>query len=428
MAPEAKFKETEIGMIPEDWNLLTVEEAIESIIDYRGKTPKKTNSGIPLITAKIVKNGRILEPNEFISPKDYESWMRRGLPKPGDVVITTEAPMGEVAQLDERKVALAQRLITLRGKKGVLHNNFLRFVLQSPSVMNELKKRESGTTVTGIKQKELRKALLPIPPHDEQIRISEILVGLDDKIELNHQMNSTLEQIAQTLFKRWFIDFEFPDENGNPYRSSGGRMVDSELGEIPEGWGVGKLGDIAEEKRKNVKVENINPETPYFGLEHIPRKSISLSDWGNASEIKSNKLIFEKDDILFGKIRPYFHKVGVAPIDGVCSTDIIVISPEKSYYSFVLSIVSSEKFVEYATQTSEGTKMPRANWKTLIKYPVVIPDKSTCKRYNEIVSDFVDIIQKNIFECKTLSQIRDSLLPKLMSGKIRVENNVGAKG
>src|SRR5690606_13060361 len=102
--------------------------AMESIIDYRGKTPKKTDSGIPLITAKIVKNGRILEPNEFISPQDYESWMRRGLPKPGDVVITTEAPMGEVAQLDERKVALAQRLITLRGKKGMLHNNFLRFV------------------------------------------------------------------------------------------------------------------------------------------------------------------------------------------------------------------------------------------------------------------------------------------------------------
>ncbi len=83
-------------------------------------------------------------------------------------------------------------------------------------------------------------------------------------------------------------------------------------------------------------------------------------------------------------------------------------------------MVSSEKFVEYATQTSEGTKMPRANWKTLIKYPVVIPNKSTSKRYNEIVSDFVYIIQKNIFECKTLSQIRDSLLPKLMSGKIKV--------
>jgi type I restriction enzyme S subunit len=87
-----------------------------------------------------------------------------------------------------------------------LHNNFLRFVLQSPTVENELKKRESGTTVTGIKQKELRKTLLPIPPYDEQIKISEILINLDDKIELNIKTNSTLEQISQALFKRWFID------------------------------------------------------------------------------------------------------------------------------------------------------------------------------------------------------------------------------
>ena len=92
-----------------------------------------------------------------------------------------------------------------------------------------------------------------------------------------------------------------------------------------------------------------------------------------------------------------------------------MISPEEDYYSFILSIVSSEKFVEYATQTSDGTKMPRANWKTLVKYPVVIPDKLTSKRYNEIVSAFVDIMHKNIFECKNISQIRDSLLPKLMS-------------
>ena len=262
---------------------------------------------------------------------------------------------------------------------------------------------------------------IPLPSLPEQKVIANVLSFFDDKIELNNKMNKTLEQIAQTLFKHWFIDFEFPDENGNPYKSSGGRMVDSELGEIPEGWRVGKLGEISDEKRKNIKIEDINSETPYFGLEHIPRKSISLSEWGSASEVSSNKLIFEKDDILFGKIRPYFHKVGVAPIDGVCSTDIIVISPKEEYYSFVLSIVSSEKFVEFATQTSEGTKMPRANWRTLIKYPVVIPDKLTSKKYNEIVLAFVETIQKNIFECKNLAQVRDSLLPKLMSGKIRVQ-------
>ena len=237
------FKETETGRIPAEWKLLTVEESTESIIDYRGKTPKKTCFGIPLITAKIVKNGRIAEPNEFIAENDYDTWMRRGIPKSGDVIITTEAPLGEVAQLNDRKIALAQRLIALRGKKGLLSNNFLRFVLQSPLVQNELRKRESGTTVVGIKQRELRKVLLPIPPYAEQEKISKILLCIDDKIELNRQMNTTLEQIGQAIFKHWFVDFEFPNEDDEPYRSSGGEMVDSELGVVPEGWGVGKIRD-----------------------------------------------------------------------------------------------------------------------------------------------------------------------------------------
>jgi len=99
-----------------EWTVRQIEDCMAALIDYRGKTPEKTSFGIPLITAKVVKGGRIETPNEFIAVDDYESWMRRGMPKPGDVVITTEAPWGEVAQLGQERVALAQRLIALRGK------------------------------------------------------------------------------------------------------------------------------------------------------------------------------------------------------------------------------------------------------------------------------------------------------------------------
>jgi len=395
----------------------------EVIVDCEHKTAPIQESGIPCIRTKNIFNGYLdLNGANKVSEDTYLLWTKRLEPCPRDIILAREAPVGEVGIVPKgERVCLGQRTVLIRPNKKLVDPYYLLYLLLTKEMKNEMNCKAEGSTVPHLNMSEIRSLNMPdLPSLAEQISISSIIRTLDDKIELNRQMNSTLEQIAQALFKRWFIDFEFPDENGNPYRSSGGRMVDSELGKIPEGWGVGKLGDIAEEIRKNVKVENINPETPYFGLEHIPRKSISLSDWGNANEISSNKLIFEKDNILFGKIRPYFHKVGVAPIDGVCSTDIIVISPEENYYSFVLSIVSSEKFVEYATQTSEGTKMPRANWRTLVKYPVAIPDKSISKRYNEVISDFVDIIQKNIFECKTLSQIRDSLLPKLMSGKIRV--------
>ena len=193
---------------PGAWKIQTIEDSMETIIDYRGKTPRKTKLGIPLITAKIVKNGRIMSPNEFIGPEDYDSWMRRGMPKVGDVVMTTEAPLGEIGQLDDCNVALGQRLITLRGKPELLNNTYLKFAMQSVFVQNQLRARSTGTTVIGVRQSELRKVEIPLPPLAEQQRIGHILGSLDDKIELNRQMNETLEAMARAIFKSWFVDFD----------------------------------------------------------------------------------------------------------------------------------------------------------------------------------------------------------------------------
>src|SRR5690606_39158567 len=161
------------------------EDCLDDLIDYRGKTPRKTNHGIPLITAKVVKSGRIETPDEFIAEEDYASWMTRGLPKIGDVVLTTEAPLGEVAQIKFLPVALAQRIVTLRGKPGLLDNCYLLYLLQSQEMQEKLVGRSSGTTVIGIKQSELRKIELALPPISEQRAIAHILGTLDDKIELN---------------------------------------------------------------------------------------------------------------------------------------------------------------------------------------------------------------------------------------------------
>ena len=141
---------------------------------------------------------------------NYDERMQRGIPKSGDVVITTEGPLGEVGQLDDRKLSIGQRLIALRGKKGLLDNTYLKFLLMSDYVQNQLLARQTGTTVSGIKQAELRKIDLLIPPITIQRRIAEILSALDDKIELNRQTNATLEAIAQAIFKEWFVDFNFP--------------------------------------------------------------------------------------------------------------------------------------------------------------------------------------------------------------------------
>lgn len=149
----------------EEWNEYLFEDVIEQFLDYRGKTPKKTESGIPLVTAKIVKGGRILEPNEFIAEENYDKWMRRGLPNYGDVVMTMEAPLGEVGQiLTKEKIALAQRIITLRGKEEMLNNTFLKYRIQSRQMQNRLKTHATGTTVRGIKSSVLKKLKIELPP------------------------------------------------------------------------------------------------------------------------------------------------------------------------------------------------------------------------------------------------------------------------
>jgi type I restriction enzyme S subunit len=418
--------------IAESWVALPLEACMTAIIDYRGKTPRKTTFGVPLITAKVIKNGRLLPPDEFISSDDFATWMSRGMPEKGDVVLTTEAPLGEVAQLDHQKVALAQRIVTLRGKPDLLDNTFLKFLFQSNEVQSELRARASGTTVVGIKQSELRKITLTLPPLSEQRRIAKILGDLDDKIELNRKMNETLEQMARALFKSWFIDFDPVRAKMEGRQPTGmdadtaalfpSRLVESELGLIPEGWEVGSLGDVASNPRRGVQPSEINPDTPYIALEHMPRRCIALGDWDNSADVASGKCAFKRGEILFGKLRPYFHKVGVAPLDGICSTDILVVAPiVPEWFGFVLGHISSDALIQFTDLASTGTKMPRTNWGDLSSFTTTLPPKPLAAAFTQQVKPMVERITTNIHQSRTLASLRDTLLPKLMKGEGRLK-------
>jgi len=415
-----------------EWRDVCLEDCMEAIIDYRGKTPKKTTSGVPLITAKIVKDGRLESPFEYIAENDYLPWMRRGFPKVGDVVMTTEAPLGEVAQLSDAKVALAQRVIILRGKPGVLDNTFLKFLFRSARVQERLHARASGSTVSGIRQSELRKVLLPLPTIGEQRAIAGILGALDDKIELNRKVSATLEATARALFKSWFVDFDsvrakaeggdtgLPPELAELFPKN---IEVSDRGDIPTGWRVGSLGDIAMNERRGISHTDIIEGTPYIGLEHMPRRSIALEHWGHASHLESNKSQFMRGEFLFGKLRPYFHKVGVAPIAGVCSTDILVISAKSMDWSaFLLMHLSSDALVAHTDQCSTGTKMPRASWDHISGYEATFPPAAVAQAFNAVITPMTERILAAIHESRTLAAIRDALLPKLISGEHRLND------
>jgi type I restriction enzyme S subunit len=184
--------------------VMSFDDAVSDFIDYRGKTPAKSSSGIPLVTAKVIKNGRILPADEFIPARDYEAWMRRGLPRTGDVLFTTEAPLGEVAQVTDERIALAQRVLLMRGKRGVLNNTFLRLAIKTPFVWNQIQSRSTGSTVRGIRQKELRQVTLPVPSIEEQDRFERIARRQEESIEALRTATVNSEQLFHVLVQRAF--------------------------------------------------------------------------------------------------------------------------------------------------------------------------------------------------------------------------------
>ena len=273
---------------------------------------------------------------------------------------------------------------------------------------------------------------LDVPPPSEQRAIAHVLGTLDDKIELNRRMSETLEAMARALFKSWFVDFDpvrakmdgrdpgLPKEIADLFPS---RMVESELGEIPEGWEAGILGDVAEHPRRGIQPDEVAPDTPYIALEHMPKQCIALSEWGTADGLESNKFQFKKGEILFGKLRPYFHKVGVAPTDGVCSTDIVVVAPRsKEWLGVVLGHVSSGAFIEYTNAGSTGTKMPRTSWHDMARYPIALPPEPLAVTFTRLLQPSVERIVAGIHESHALATLRDTLLPKLISGELCVED------
>jgi type I restriction enzyme, S subunit len=403
-----------VDKFPAEWKLLPLEDCMAALIDYRGVTPKKSSFGIPLVTAKIIKNGRLLNVNEYIPTEDYDEWMRRGLPEPGDVLMTTEAPLGEIAQLDARKVALAQRVITLRGKPGLLDNTFLKFLMMSDFIQHQLKAHSTGTTVLGIKQSELRKVNLVIPPLNEQRAIAELLGSLDNKIELNKHMNTTLEALASGLFKAWFIDSE----------------------EV-KGWNTGTLSEIA-----------------YF-VKGVSYRSSELVDISNTALVTLKCMErgggYREDGLkpFSGKYKPsqrvlpgevviaYTDLTQAADVVGraarvepnenhpilVASLDMVIVRPKEKPYSpeYLYSVLSRSEFADYAYSYTNGTTVLHLSSKALPEYPIKIPPEGKVEEYTNAVSPIYAQIDNNKGQSRTLAILRDTLLPRLMRGEIRVK-------
>jgi type I restriction enzyme S subunit len=393
------------------------------------KASEYSVEGVPLISVREVGYGSLHIDNSTprVSPSVTER-LPEYLLCAGDIVFGRKGAVDRSAYVkqDQEGWFLGSDGIRLRLPK-VCNARFMAYQIQSLATRNWLVQHATGTTMASLNQNVIARVPIIIPPLPQQNAIAHVLSLLDDKIHLNSRMNETLEAMARLIFKDWFVDFSptrakaegcpsylapdlwslFPDSFNDE--------------DTPVGWILGRLGDVAEGLTRSVDPGDVAPDTPYIGLEHMPRRSIALESWEGAGKVTSGKLKFVCGEFLFGKLRPYFHKVGIAPLDGICSTDIIVCKPkENSAYSFVLAHISSAEFVAYTDQTSTGTKMPRTSWSIMARYEIVIPPGPLLVAFNLIVAPLIDHLSANIHESRTLAQLRDLLLPKLMSGKIRL--------
>ena len=373
-------------------------------------------SGIPFY--KISTFGGT--PTVYIDEKVYLEYKEKySYPKKGDILISAAGTIGKTVIFDgEDSYFQDSNIVWIENDESKVTNQFLYYFLQTNPFITT-----NGSTIKRLYNDNLRDTKIPnVPSIQQQNQITDILGTLDKKIQINNQINQELEAMAKTLYDYWFVQFDFPDQNGKPYKSSGGKMVNHpELKrEIPERWGVEKLGDISQYVSEKVGSSELNKEN-YVGTDNM------IADMGGIELTTSipksgTSTKFSVGDILISNIRPYFKKIWLSDRTGGCSADVLCIRTNRIIYKeFVYATLARDDFFNYDVAGSKGSKMPRGDKKHIMEYPIVF-EFEIADQFSKIVRPIYEAVHKNYNQNQELTQLRDWLLPMLMNGQARVED------
>ena len=388
--------------------------------DRSSRYPKRKefreNGVLFLNTTNIVQNRLDLTEANFVSPEKFDE-IKKGRLQHLDIVMTTRGSIGKVALFNcNPPIGLinAQMLI-LRADGDVINQKFLFYHTCSNDFQTRLKNFASGSAQPQIPIIDLKEIEIAVPDLPTQRKIAAILSAYDDLIENNTRRIKILEDMAATIYREWFVEFHFPGHENVP-------MVKSELGLIPHGWEVGILGDIIENIREKVRPGRHLEPLPYVPIDCIPRHSIALNVYKPFSEAKSSLIAFKRNDILFGAMRVYFHKVIFAPFDGITrQTCFVLRSKNPDNYPFDLFTMFQDSTVEYSSNHSTGSTIPYATWDGVLnRMPIVKPPEPLMAQFSEVVIPMLDSTRALMMKNTNLRQTRDLLLPKLISGEIDV--------
>jgi len=413
MTSSTQYKQTEVGEIPENWNVKELGEMVSVIGGAPFKSKDFVSKGFPVLKIANVKPMKLLlDDLDYISNETARKYENAKLKK-GDLLVTMtgnrygggpDSWVGKVALFNENdNYFLNQRIGILRQKNNnnEVDINFLAYFLGSIDMQRRFVMIATGAGgQANISPTQIKTLKIPLPDLIVQHQITSILSALDDKIEFNRKMNKTLEEMGKALFKRWFVDFEFPNENGKPYKSSGGEMVESELGEIPKGWKVKNLGEMLELVYGK-------------GLREGDRQEGQYPVYGSSGVVGNHiQFLVKAPGIVVGR------KGNVGSIFWVDNNFFPI---DTTYY---VRTNQSMYFAYFALQlcnlSNSDSAVPGLSRGQAYMNPLISPEESILSKYDDIAKPIFNQKKKLKEEIETLSQIRDSLLPRLMSGKLRV--------
>ena len=383
-----------------------------------------TDCGTPVVMPKDVVNGDIVDTSIARVGPQHVSRLSRHQLRPGNLIFSRRGDVGRCALVKKEQNGWLCGTGCLRVvvDEEKINSSYLYYFLCQSDVAKWLESHAVGAIMLNINPSIVSQIPISFPTRGAQEQIANLLSALDRKIALNRRKIATLEKMAKEIYDYWFVQHDFPDANGRPYKSSGGEMVYSpELKrEIPKGWRVGCLADIAQYPQETVRSDAIDIDH-YVTTDSLLQEKLGRTQASNLPPVPVSLVAFQKADTLVANIRPYLKKIWYASEDGGCSQDVLVFHPINNELAPLLhSIVWQDAFFDYVMAAAKGSKMPRGDKAHIMAYPILLPDKSVVRRFGEVVEKFYAWRECALKESASLTALRDYLLPLLMNGQVKV--------
>ena len=393
--------------------------------------------GVPIILGSHLHATRLVEKSFKYVTEEHAERLQNSNVYRGDVVFTHRGTIGQCSYIPENskypRYIVSQSQFYMRCDTAQVLPEYVAYYFGSHAGQYQLLANSAQIGVPSIARPStyLRDLLIPIPPIAEQRKITEHLGALDDKIELNRRMNATIEAMARALFQSWFVDFDPVRAKAEGRQPVGmdaetaalfpDSFEESALGPIPKGWAPTSVNEIFNTRNTRVEPDEHKDHLRYVALDDMRSKSIGIDSFRAGSEVNSSIIEFTTGDVLFGAMRPYFHKVGLAHFSGITRTTTFVLVPKDEWLRYYgLFALSTDVAIEYATSASIGTTIPYVTWDALGKYKCTLAPPEILKAFSNSVGDLLARMTLNIASVAALTGARDTLLPKLLSGELRV--------